>query len=158
MLRARDLAQAEFQRVFRKRGIAFKTGVRFQGVTQDDDGRVHLATRAYVPQANADEKLGFLGRDVSDLIATIEHNLEHGASAPRFQRKVMYHHIPADVLPAFQQVSAAHAQQLLERLDHWLDARAVEGPPGSAHVRVGMGVYYFEEPEASVAAPAGDER
>ena len=30
-----------FERAFRKRGIAFSTGVRFQGVTQDDDG-VHV--------------------------------------------------------------------------------------------------------------------
>lgn len=130
--------------------------LRVGAVTQDDDGRVHLTTRAYIPQGDGDEKLGFLGRDVADLVATIDHNLAPGATAPRFQRKVMYHHIPADVLPAFQQFSAAHAQQLLERLDHWLAARAVAGPPGSAHARVGVGIYYFEEPEAPAASPAGD--
>ncbi len=95
---------------------------------------------------------------MADLVATIEHNLEHGASAPRFQRKVMYHHIPLDVLPAFQQVTNAHGQQLLERLDHWLDAHAVAGPAGSAHARVGVGIYYFEDPEAPSGPAAGDER
>ena len=35
------------------------------------------------------------------MVATIDHNLEHGETVPRFQRKVMYHSIPDTVLPAF---------------------------------------------------------
>ena len=41
---------------------------------------------------------------------------------PRFQRKVMYHSIRADALPAFRKLSAAQAQSLLEKLDRWLAA------------------------------------
>ena len=60
-----------------------------------------LLDDGYVPQHSAIDKLGILGRDVADLIDTIDHNLQHGADDPRFQRKVMYAAIPAEALPAF---------------------------------------------------------
>lgn len=49
-----------------------------------------------MPQNSAVDKLGILGQDVSDLIETIDHNLQHGDSDPRFQRKVIYAAIPND--------------------------------------------------------------
>ena len=112
---------------------------------------MQLVTHGYVPQHSATDKLGILGRDVADLIETIDHNLQHGASDPRFQRKVMYAAIPAAALPAFRKLSSVQAQALLEKLDRWLaehDAAQEEGAapniePGLA--RVGLGIYYFEE-------------
>jgi hypothetical protein len=90
-----------------------------------------------------------LGTDVADLIATIDHNIHGDPDAPRFQRKVMYHHIPVDALPAFRRFSAQPAQALLETLDVWLKSRDTRpfGSRGSVPTtRVGLGIYYFEEP------------
>jgi len=125
--------------------------VRVGAVERREDGRLQLVTHGYVPQHSATDKLGILGRDVADLIETIDHNLQHGASDPRFQRKVMYAAIPAAALPAFRKLSSVQAQALLEKLDRWLaehDAAQEEGAapdiePGLA--RVGLGIYYFEE-------------
>ena len=115
------------------------------------DGRVRLVQRAYVPQGGEIEKLGILGSDVSDLIDTIDHNLQHGSTDARFQRKVMYRSMPADVRPAFRDLSARQAQQLLERLDAWLAEHDVGNPPDqpdAPRVRLGLGIYYFEAPAA----------
>ena len=122
--------------------------VRVGAVLRRDDGRLDLLSRAYVPQQGAPEKMGMLGTDVADLIATIDHNISQGAQDPRFQRKVMYHAIPAEALPAFRQLSASQSQALLEQLDRWLAEHDTGSPnpvTGAPAARVGLGIYYFEE-------------
>lgn len=123
--------------------------LRVGAVREHEDHTLELVTAGYVPRAGETEKLGILGSDVADLIATIDHNLQHADTDPRFQRKVMYTEFPASQLPAFRRLSTAQAQALLERFDRWLaehqDSAQADGetqPP----MRVGMGIYYFEEP------------
>ena len=124
--------------------------LRVGAVERDDEGRVQPVTHGYVPQHSAIDKLDILGRDVADLIETIDHNLLHGAGDPRFQRKVMYAAMPVDALPAFRKLSAVQAQALLKKLDRWLAERDVtpiaKGDDEAAErARVGLGIYYFEE-------------
>ncbi len=125
--------------------------LRVGAVRERDDQRLELVTNAYVPRSGETEKLVILGSDVADLITTIDHNLQHGSTDPRFQRKVMYRDYPASQLPAFRKLSAAQAQALLEKFDRWLAEhdRPDESRPGSEPappMRVGVGIYYFEEP------------
>ena len=122
--------------------------LRVGAVRRRDDGLHEPVARAYVPQQGTLDKLNILGTDVADLIDTIDHNLQHGADDPRFQRKVMYHSIDVQALPAFRKLSGAQAQALLEKLDRWLatnDADTTPDAPGAARARVGLGIYYFEE-------------
>ena len=137
--------------------------MRVGAVQRQPDGRLRIVERAYVPRASTVEKLRILGADVADLIETIDHNVQHGATDPRFQRKVLYPSIPADALPAFRKLSAAQSQALLEKLDRWLAAHDTDtdglpaGPPSAdpannppadstqPRARVGLGIYYFEQ-------------
>lgn len=134
--------------------------LRVGAVRRNADGAVELLARAYVPSGSADDKLAILGSDVADLIDTIDHNIRLGAVAPRFQRKVMYHRIPAGALPALRKLSAAQAQALLERLDRWLAEHDTGDEPDTgaapSAARVGLGIYYFEEPLAPLANPQGE--
>lgn len=123
--------------------------LRVGAVQQRADGRLELVTRSYVPDGDDVEKLGFLGVDVADLISTIDHNLQHGGTDPRYQRKVMYRSVPADIRPAFRTLSADRAQALLEHLDAWLAEHDNDNPPDrpeAPRMRVGLGIYYFEAP------------
>jgi hypothetical protein len=126
--------------------------VRVGAVRRNDDHSVELLARAYVPAQSAPDKLAILGSDVGLLIDTIDHNIQRGESDPRFQRKVMYHSIPATALPEFRARSAMQAQALLERLDRWLRDYDIEiepeGAGGPSRATVGVGIYYFEEPQA----------
>jgi len=122
--------------------------LRVGAVRRRDDGRLELVTRAYVPQRSPVDKIAILGADVADLIDTIDHNIEHGGTDPRFQRKVMYRNVPVSALAEFRKLSAAQAQALLERLDKWLSEHST--PPSkrsaaAARARVGLGIYYIEE-------------
>jgi len=121
--------------------------VRVGAVRRRDDGHIQLLARGYVPQASEADKLDILGTDVADLIDTIDHNLQHGAADPFFQRKVMYLRMPADAVPAFRKLAARQGQALLERMDAWLCARDDAAPDDASTpgVRIGLGIYYFEE-------------
>ena len=112
------------------------------------DGRICLRSRGYIPQKGDAEKLAILGTDTADLIATIDYNLYQAPGKPRFQRKVMYDNIPQEAAREFQILAAAQGQELLETLDRWLSHRDRDVNPsskGTGRVRVGLGVYQFEE-------------
>ncbi|MGE5241302.1 MAG: DUF6502 family protein [Bacteroidota bacterium] len=122
--------------------------LRVGAVEHLEDGRIRLLSRAYVPRTSDLDKLEILGADVSDLIYTIDHNLQHGAADPFFQRKVMYDNLPADAISAFRALSAEQAQVLLEKMDQWLAKHDRDVNPsvkGAGRMRAGIGIYYFEE-------------
>ena len=132
--------------------------LRVGAVRRHGDQRLELVARAYVPVADESEKLAILGSDVADLITTIDHNIRQDPLGPRFQRKVMYRNFPASQLPAFRTLSAAHSQELLEKFDRWLSDHAeaddAQGGGATQHaapapMRLGVGIYYFEEPMVS---------
>jgi len=118
-------------------------------VKQLKDGRICLLSRGYIPQKGPVEKLQVLAADTADLIATIDHNLYQKPTQPRFQRKVMYDNVSAEAAKEFEVLAAAQGQELLEALDRWLAHRDRDVNPaskGTGRVRVGLGVYHFEEP------------
>jgi Family of unknown function (DUF6502) len=133
--------------------------LRVGAVKRRDDGRLELAQAAFVPSGAAD-KIEHLGSDVADLVRTIDHNTQHGQHDPRFQRRVMYHEMPASVVADFRKTSATQAMALLVRLDRWLAARVTPGDaPGSKAeplVRLGLGIHYFEERSAPTSKTEKD--
>ncbi len=123
--------------------------LRVGAVRRLADGGLQLAQRAFVPRGAAD-KIDVLGTEVADLVRTIDHNIEQGDADPRFQRRVMYHHVPPSLIAEFRRISAAQAMALLVKLDRWLAAKSAEADatPKATHeplVRLGMGIHYFEE-------------
>jgi hypothetical protein len=122
--------------------------IRVGAVKQLKDGRLGLVVRGYIPQKGLDQKLAILGQDTADLITTIDHNVYVNPSSPRLQRKVMYDNVPVESAEAFRSVAQARAQEMLESLDRWLSHRDRDANPtakGKGRVRVGLGVYHFEE-------------
>ncbi len=129
--------------------------VRVGAVERLDDGKVRLRARSYIPAKSDIDKLQILGTDVSDLIRTIDHNIQHGNTDPLFQRKVMYDNLPSEAVPEFRKLSREQAQELLERIDHWLAQRDRDINPksvGSGRMRAGLGIFYFEEEVAPATA------
>lgn len=122
--------------------------LRVGAVERTAEGRVQLLSRAYVPRTSDLDKISILGTDVADLIATIDHNLQQGERDPYFQRKVMYDNLPQEAIPAFRELSAEHAQKLVEKMDKWLarnDRDITPSAHGTGRKRAGIGIFYFEE-------------
>ena len=109
-------------------------------------GLIHLNSRAYVANASDIQKLTILGTDVSDLIATIDHNLTVPES-PYLQRKVAYNYIPMEALPGLNRELTAIAQASLEKIDQVLAEKAIANKAAEKNMnyaRAGVGIYYFE--------------
>ncbi|MFN2362362.1 MAG: DUF6502 family protein [Marinobacter sp.] len=128
--------------------------VRVGVVATEASGTLALRQRAYVPTGDSEEMLQIFGEDVSDLIATIDHNLtgDEAESQPLFQRTLVYNNIPPDVMARWRQYAAQQSQAMLEQLDRWLGphdrdiASHGEGKAEGDAVRTGVGIFYFEEP------------
>ncbi len=121
--------------------------VRVHAVALTNEGEVQLLARAYIPNQDDRGKLHILGTDVSDLIATIDHNLLRGPLRSRFQRKVCYDNLPLEILPELQDMTEKEAQGLLEKFDRWMSLRDRDTNPqvgGTGRVRAGVGIYYFQ--------------
>ena len=122
--------------------------LRIEAVRRNDDGTVSLLVKAYIPKNIDTEKIFILGDDGADLISTIDHNLDAQHRPPFFQRKVVYDKVPVESIENFRTISGVSGQQLLEKLDELLAPNDRDINPavkGSGRMRVGMGIYYFEE-------------
>ena len=100
-----------------------------------------------MPETGELEKIGILGTDVQHLISTIDHNLQSDGAHSRYQRKVAYDNLPAEVLPKFRAFSAEKAQSMLEEFDIWLASHDRDRNPhveGTGRMSAGIGIYYFE--------------
>jgi hypothetical protein len=122
--------------------------LRVGAVERNEDGRIRLVERAYIPRADETAKLAILGTDVADLVASIEHNLDPDAEFPFYQRKVAYDNLPPEYLPALRALLADKGQRLLEELnaDMGQHDRDVQGEAEDGERRRAMiGIYYFED-------------
>src|SRR5512139_558758 len=86
--------------------------LRVGTVERTQDGKVRLLERSFIPKTGEIEKIGILGVDASDLIATIDHNIRKSGDA-YFHRKVSYDNLPSETLPEFRGIAAERAQGLL---------------------------------------------
>jgi len=133
--------------------------LRVGAVERTEDGRIRLVERSYVPRTGEVEKIGILGSDVADLIATIDHNIRMPAEAV-IQRKVSYDNLPAEVLPELRTLAEEKGEELLDWLDRWLSARDRDTSPdvqGTGRMRAGVGIYYFENEETEESSTGGPD-
>jgi len=112
---------------------------------RQEDGRIRLIARAYIPRAGTAEKLSILGVEVADLLNTLDHNINAEDEEPYFQRKVCYYRFPAHHLPELRQLAQKRAQNLLEELNRWM-AEHDEADADEEIRRSGVSIYYFEGP------------
>ena len=120
--------------------------VRLGVARVDEQDRVHLVTRCFVPGREIDAKAYYFGEALHDHLAAGVHNL--GTTGTAFlERSVYYDELsPAaiDKLAARAEVLAMGALQALN-----VDGMALERddpPPKGARMRMRMGVYFYAEP------------
>lgn len=112
------------------------------------NNQIRLLNKVNIPHEDIKKKLTVASRAASDLLTTIDHNLEQNNEESRFQLSVAYDNIPDEVVKQFRQISAEHSLKLLEELNEWLALHDRDVTPtvkGDGQNRIGLGIYYFED-------------
>lgn len=123
---------------------------RLSVVHFDDDGRVCLNSRAFVPAKGFDEKAFYFGHNLHDHGAAAAHNLL-GELPPFLERSLHF----SSLSPAAIELLAAQAEtlgmQALVAVNQTAQAQAQEqllaAPPADAR-RMTFGIYFYSEPAA----------
>lgn len=113
------------------------------GCIETTDGRVNLVRHAYVPGADSEEIIRILGKDTSELMNTIDHNLASRPEQRWYQRKVSNTRVDPQAVETFRRYAGRRSQQLLEELDNWLSEHEATGTEDGEYVS--LGIYYFQE-------------
>jgi hypothetical protein len=122
--------------------------VRVGAAERTKDEKVRLLARAYIPTTGDEEKIGILGADVSELIDTIDHNLQAEPGKAFFQRKAMYDNLPDEAVEELRKDLAMRAERFLEQADRRLSERDRDvhpETPGTGRRRAGIGIFWFED-------------
>jgi hypothetical protein len=118
-----------------------------QAISRTESGLLRLENRAYIPEALTNDSLNRLSTVVSNVIETLDHNLEvEREEDGRFERTVAADHgLSARLVPKLSSFLQDRGVEFLEELDAWMAAH----PAGADEERlgVGVGVYLYVENE-----------
>lgn len=113
------------------------------GTVRVKDDVVRLVRHAYVPGGDDIEKIAILGSDVSELLATIDHNLVAEPDELWFQRKVSYDNVAPEAVAGLKKLSEKKAQALLESLDKQYASKELDEEDTGGSL-ISFGIYYHE--------------
>jgi len=119
---------------------------RIRAVDELSTGEIRVLTRSYIPPHADTASIEFMAAALRDLAETLDLNLDPNRPQGLLERRVW---TPAGIdrglLPIFDQLVTARAQDLLEFLDNWLSAREAECQhlPPEKKLRAGLGIYLF---------------
>jgi len=127
-----------------------------------NDGTVMLTSTGYVPSTSNDEMLRLAAEGASDLLNTVDYNLQGDNEVSRLQLSVAYDDIPDDGVELFRNLSREKSIELLTSLDQFLATQDRSVNPsieGEGRYRTGIGIYYFEEEVVpdSIDTESGDD-
>lgn len=113
-------------------------------VADDNDGRLIVKTRYYMPVLTDPDQVLRSGYVLKDLGETVAYNLHRDADQPsRFERCAEVANVPISAVAEFREFIEREGQAFLERVDEWLTEHEEEESDDG--VRLGIGAYWIEE-------------
>jgi Family of unknown function (DUF6502) len=115
-------------------------------VIKEPDNMLRLAVHGYVPHGVDATQLAILGQDVSDLIATIDHNHTSQPDQSYFQRTMFSNNISVEAAEILRLDAMVHAQSLLDHQNKQLaiyDRDVSPAVGGTGRKRVTLGIYFY---------------
>ena len=82
-------------------------------------------------------------------ISGVDHNSNPARKAAGFIQRIAYAKLTPEDREAFHVWSRAEATRFIESIDDWLTAREVKGYESANDPISGIGVFYYEGPEAA---------
>ena len=130
-------------------GAMLKELTRAGSVEESGSGRYKAVSKTFMPDATDPESIVIAGEAIHDLIETISWNLfQSPGQAKRLERRVYSDQLDPREIEKFKKEANEKAKDLLEELDELVstrDAWAREGEKQRRRVRIGLGIYLFED-------------
>ena len=128
-------------------------------------GAVRRMGKRYIPRTRGVLLRGVRGPDYShtigvltNFLGTLEHNLKPRRTVPgRFERFVANPHFPVSQLETLYTFLQRQGEEVLPRVDLYMHQREKLSQPGERTVRVGFGIYIFEDPVSPRADTAPED-
>jgi hypothetical protein len=128
-------------------------------------GDVRRKGKHYVPRMRGVLLRGVRGPDyfhtlhvLTNFLGTLEHNLRPRHTVPgRFERFVVNPHFPVSQLEPLYTFLQRQGEEVLPRVDLYMHQREKMCQPGERTVRVGFGIYIFEDPVSPRADTAPED-
>ena len=118
------------------------------GVVELKRGKIKLLSKGYIVKKEESEKIQILGEDVSELISTINRNLDGEANVAFFQRKVSYDNIPEDALIKLRKLLSEKGEDFTDLVDKIISKYDRDVNPAvkekGERRKAGLGIFYFE--------------
>jgi len=121
--------------------------LRVGSIEKVDAKTVRLIVPAYIPRKSDEGLIEIFGDSVSDLITTIDHNLEANPSERRLQISVVHNNLPDDVLSDLELVSRDKSLEFLHDINRFFETQDRDSNPnvqGEGRNRAGIGLYFFQ--------------
>ena len=137
---------------------------RAGSIERTTEGLVRARERYFVAPAGDPERVKRFGLRVRDLATTINYNNEHDRREARlFEASAICLRLDPKFLPLCKRMIADGGLQYLQQVDSWFASHEASNTEDSSHVaRVGVGMYFFQEPtdtdadDPAEAAEVGD--
>lgn len=111
----------------------------------DDQDRVNLVEHAFIPARGTDEKAFFMGKDISDHMAAVAHNMMEG-QPPFLERCVYYDGLSAESIEKLRVLTRELAVSAMQQVNQRaLDLQAKDAGNTEADQRMTFGVYFYSE-------------
>jgi len=129
---------------------------RCAAISELPDGRLEPVKRYYVPGDFDQNAITVLSGMFFPMLAGLAHNTNPDRTSEGFiQRFAFSDCVPVSRIPEFRRLSRQEATSFIERIDDWLALREsvrAGNPDESDAVTIGVGVFYYEGPNAEDAA------
>ena len=125
---------------------------RYDHVVDADTDRYLPRRRDALVPKGAEGLMITLRSGLMPMCRTIEHNFsEPDAGKKWFQRTAFAEHVPIDRLAFIRRGTRERAAQMIVELDDYMNTVSDDGAsiPETEQKLIGMGIFYFEEDEAS---------
>ncbi len=119
-----------------------KTELVRVGAVVEDDGKLRMSKRGYVPGKDQGSLVDIYGVDTAELMETLDNNLQN-ATDPLLQYKVLADNLPEEHLQAFNDFSKRVSLNAIDEIRRWLIEHDNGGEPSAEGKRyfAGVGVY-----------------
>lgn len=120
----------------------------------DDDGRVQLRARAFLPQQDGQARLYYFARNLHDHAAAAAANVLSAGAAPFLERSVHYDGLGVEAAAELERQAREGANAALLDINRIAlaiadrDDAAAAGPRPTRRVNIGIYVYAEDEPDA----------